>query len=128
MGNEFNLLSWIIHGNLDVLLVSETKTVFLISSFNGNANDVCSHPSPYSREDIPATPYICLLRVFLLEYIWGKQNELLEHKIQTYRQKSKSAKAYAVPTQYMNFIFLGNPNTEPTESAIRDLSILITKT
>ena len=115
MRNKFNLLSWIIHDNLDVLLVSETKTVFLISSFNGNANDVYSHPSPYSREDIPTTPYICLLRVFLLEYIWGKQNELLEHKIQSYRQKSKPAKAYAVPPQYMNFIFLGDPNTEPTE-------------
>ena len=65
-----------------------------------------------------------------MEYIWEKQNDLLAQKIQTksYRQKSKSTKGYAVPPQNMNFIFLGDPNAEPTESAIRDFSILIIQT
>ena len=62
-----------------------------------------------------------------MEYIWEKQNDLLAQKIQTksYRQKSKSTKGNP---QNMNFIFLGDPNAEPAESAIRDFSILIIQT
>ena len=78
------MLAWILHDNLDTLLVSETKTD---SSFPYSIEMPMMelYASSYIKEDILAKLYVSS-EVFLLKYIWGKRNDLLAHKIQTKTQ------------------------------------------
>ena len=75
MGNKFNLLSWIIHDNLDILLDQKLK---LIPHFPIHRK--CQwwiHASPYVREDISAT--LCVSWGFFYWNIYGENKIIYLH-------------------------------------------------
>ena len=135
--NKFDSLVRMLHNNLDILIISETK---INSSFptvqfqigyttyrldrNANGGGILL----YIREDIPSTllNFDMSIESFYIEINIRKKKWLL---VGTYnpnkslisnhlKEIGKNLDNYS--SKYDNFILLGDLNSEPTESAVKD--------
>ena len=136
--NKFDSLVRMLHNNLDILLISETKidssfptAQFQIQGYttyrlDRNTND--GGILLYIREDIPSTPLNANMSIesFSIEINMRKRKWLL---ICTYnpnkslisnhlKEIGKNMDNYS--SKHDNFILLGDLNSEQTESAVRD--------
>ena len=136
--NKFDSLARMLHNNLDILLISETKidssfptAQFQIEGYttyrldrNANGGGILL----YIREDIPSTllNFDMSIESFFIEINIRKKKWLL---VGTYnpnknlisnhlKEIGKNLDNYS--SKYDNFILLGDLNSEPTESAVKD--------
>ena len=136
--NKFDSLVRMLHNNLDILLISETKidssfptAQFQIEGYttyrldrNANGGGILL----YIREDIPSTllNFDMSIESFFIEINIRKKKWLL---VGTYnpnknlisnhlKEIGKNLDNYS--SKYDNFILLGDLNSEPTESAVKD--------
>ena len=118
-----------LHNNLDILLISETKidssfptAQFQIEGYttyrldrNANGGGILL----YIREDIPSTllNFDMSIESFYIEINQRKKKWLL---VGTYNLKEIGKNLENYSSKYDNFILLGDLNSEPTESAVKD--------
>ena len=135
---KFDSLVEILHSNVDILLISETKTdssfptaQFKIEGYtmyrldrNSNGGGILL----YVREDIPSTLLntelliggFCIeinirKRKWLLVCTYNPNKNIISNNL---KEIGKSLHNYS--SKYYNFILLGDLNSEPTELAVRD--------
>ena len=134
--NKFDSLTRMLHNNLDILFISETKidssfptTLFQIGyttySLDRNAND--GGILLYIREDIPSTLLnfdmsiesvyveINIRKKWLLVGTYNSNKNLISNHL---KEIGNNLDNYS--SKYGNFILLGDINLEPTESAVKD--------
>ena len=136
--NKFDSLVRMLHNNLDILLISETKidssfptAQFQIGGYttyrldrNANSGGILL----YIREDIPSTLLNSDMsiesfsieinirkRKWLLVCTYNPNKKLISNHL---KEIGKNLDNYS--SKYDNFILLGDLNSEPTESAVRD--------
>ena len=136
--NKFDSLVRMLHNNLDILLISETKidssfptTQFQIEGYttyrldrNTNGGGILL----YIREDIPSTllnsdmsiesSYIEInirKKKWLLVCTYNPNKNLISNHL---KEIGKNLDNYS--SKYDNFILLADLNSEPTESAVKD--------
>ena len=136
--NKFDSLVRMLHNNLDILLISETKidssfptAQFQIEGYatyrldrNANGGGILL----YIREDIPSTllNFDMSIESFYIEINIRKKKWLLigpynpnKNLISNHlKETGKNLDNYF--SKYDNFILLGDLNSEPTESAVKD--------
>ena len=136
--NKFDSLVQMLHNNLKILLISETKTdssfstvQFQIEGYttyrldrNTNGGGIL----PYIWEDIPSTllnsdmsmeSFSIEINIkkkkLLLVYTYNQKKNLLSNQL---KEIHKNLDNYS--SKYENFIILSELNSEPTELAVRD--------
>ena len=134
--NKFDSLTRMLHNNLDILFISETKidssfptTLFQIGyttyrlDRNANGGGILL----YIREDIPSTLLnfdmsiesvyveINIRKKWLLVGTYNSNKNLISNHL---KEIGNNLDNYS--SKYGNFILLGDINSEPTESAVKD--------
>ena len=136
--NKFDSLVQILHNNLEMLLISETKIDSTFSTAQIQIKDYTTYKLDrnvngggillYIREDIPSTLLNSAMsfesfsieisirkKKWLLVYTYNSNKNVISKHL---KEIGKNLNNYS--SKYDNFILFGDLNSEPTESAVRD--------